>query len=429
MDNQEYPNMTQEEARRKIEASEPIQGVYIERLNLSRKNISTPINIVECKIDILDFNNGTFSEDVFIRRCEIKNLVLSEATFKKKCDFQKSLILRGKVQRTEFQGDVSFEGAKLCYTSFYQSIFSGKADFGHTNYSGDASFEEVDFKCGGSFMHADFPEKGMFKRSHWGGKADFKNLESQGDIEFADAKFDGELLLNNSVLRLSLSFQQATFSDRTDFSHIQIGRALILGDLQLGEKQGFIFKNANINHIAFSRRIVEGHIFPEYDGRYFDASREYAFLRTAFQNNNQFDDEDWAYYQFKRCERKGRRLSYNPLRWIQKFLEYFFLDLGCGYGTKPFRTLGMCLILIALFAICYYIGVSVPKETDYGFSQPQLNHITYAIDISLMAFSGGYSDLPTTVHGPIKFIAMSEYLIGIVLMGLFVVAFSRKIIR
>lgn len=430
MENQELPTMTVEEVRKKIEAGETIQGVAIDRVSLARKKITTPVNLIECTIEHLDLNSSTFSEDVFVRRCEIKTLVISEATFEKKCDFEKTLILRGKSQRTQFKGDVSFESAKLCHTSFYQSTFFAKAEFGYTKYSGDASFEEVDFQKGASFVHADFPEKGVFRRSHFGGKLDFKSLESQGDIEFDEGKFDDEVLLNGSVFRLSVSFNKATLSNRTDFSHIQVGRALVLSGITLGERQGFVFKNADINHVVFSRDLVEGHIYPEQDGRYFESAREYAFLRTAFQHNNQFDDEDWAYYQFKRCERRGKRLSYNPLRWVQVFLEYFFLDWGCGYGTRPFRTLGMCFVLLAAFALCYYISpIEVPKETYYGFDQPQLTRIVYSFDISLMAFSGGYGDLPLTVRGMVKIISMAEYLIGVVLMGLFVVSFSRKIIR
>lgn len=99
------------------------------------------------------------------------------------------------------------------------------------------------------------------------------------------------------------------------------------------------------------------------------AAREYGFLRTAFQDINRFEDEDWAYY-----------VSFGP---------------------------------------------NVATE-DYGFS-PAANRWIHALDTSLIAFSGAYADV--RLEGRMQWLAMCEYLVGVVFLGLFVVAFSRKVIR
>jgi hypothetical protein len=172
---------------------------------------------------------------------------------------------------------------------------------------------------------------------------------------------------------------------------------------------------------------VEGHIYPEADGKYSLAANEYGFLRTVFQNLSRFEDEDWAYYQFKRMLRKGKAFSYNPLSLLKRGIEYFFLDLGCGYGTKPFRTLMMSGILLLFFAFFYFLHFDNVNPALYGVPSPIVTRALYAIDLSVTAFSGGYGDL--TIQGPIRLVAMIEYLLGVVLVGLFVVAFSRKVIR
>ena len=79
-----------------------------------------------------------------------------------------------------------------------------------------------------------------------------------------------------------------------------------------------------------------------------------------------------------------------------------------------------------MFAFSYFFLVPYDPEALFGF-QGSLNEFLYAFDLSLKVFGGGYSDFPA--YGVAKFIAMFEYLLGLVFMGLFVVAISRKIIR
>ncbi len=435
----DLPVLSTEEAKLKLEKGEPIEGVHIERLAFNKKQLQVPVSIVECKIDMLDFNNSTFTEDVVIRRCDIQTLVLSEAVFEKKCDFKKTTIHRGRIQRATFKGKAAFDEAKICYTSFYQSVFEGEADFSRTSYFGEATFNEAIFKGDASFIHADFPDKALYKKTQWFGETDFKNIEIQNDIDFQEAYFHSNVYFTNSVFRLSMDFTCTTFSGRTDFAHVSVGRSIILHNLTLGPDQGFRFKNACIASILFDRETVEGHIFPEHEahkanvehphGFYLEASREYAFLRTAFQQINRFDDEDWAYYQFKKCERKGQPWSYRPIKLLKRAVDFFFLDLGCGYGTKPFRTFAVSLVMVAVFAMFYFIDLQPAQCKVYIQDAAFANQCLYALDISVMALSGGYSALPSELPGSMRLAAMLEYFVGMVLLGLFVVAFSRKVIR
>lgn len=420
------PTMDNEEAKNKILAGEKLQGVYIERLTLSKREIEQAIHMVECEITHLDLNKSTLREEILLRRCNIANLVLSDAIFEKKFDFKRSRVGRGRIQRATFKNGVNFDSAHLAHTSFHQSDFSGKAEFSRCAFYGEATFSEAKFHGEAKFTTSQFASKAVFRNTQWDAKVDFRNIDVGNDLELSGSAFAAELLLIGAVIRLSLDLSHSRLQGQTDFGHATIGRILSLNRVKLGDKQSFRFLNVSASSIVIEREIVEGHIYPEREGKYLLASKEYGFLRNTFEDINRFDDEDWAYYQFKRMERIGQPFSANPLQQLKRMFEYLFLDLGCGYGTKPFRTLVAGGSLILLFAACYFLYFANASVGDYGFSSNLLNRIFYALDISLVAFSS-YGDL--TIKGPIRMLAMFEYLFGIVFMGLFVVAFSRKVIR
>lgn len=423
---EDLKRLTNDEVKEKLRAGESIEKCYIERLSISKMDFEKPIQIAECEIENLDLNRSTFKEDVVIRRSEIKTLVLSEATFLKKADFKKNKIGRGRVQRTTFQDAALFGETGFAYTSFHQSIFENKADFKWSSFFGDATFTEVTFKQGGDFNHVTFSENAIFKNSEWGDRANFSSVEVAKDLDLHDSKFKGELWLAEAVVKLTINLSHSELEGNSDLANVSAGRSVLMTGVKPGEKQGFRFSNMSSPVIILERDVVEGHIFPENDGKYRQASKEYGFLRTTFQNINRFDDEDWAYYQFKRMERLGTPVSLNPLKLLKRGVEYFFLDIGCGYGTKPFRTFGVCLIMILFFSFCYLAsGISSPEK--YGVNSVALNRFLHAFNISVTAFSGGYGDL--NISGPLKLLAIIEYLLGVVFMGIFVVAFSRKVIR
>jgi hypothetical protein len=424
----ELPLLSSEELKKKLEAGEPIQGFRIERISLGKREITVPINLVECQIDTLDANNSQAREDICIRRCEIDTLVLSDTTFHKKIDFKKSKVRRGRIQRATFKGEVSMDEASLAFTSFHESVFEDAADFSRSSFYGDSTFTKTSFKKDAKFIYAEFATKAAFAGAEFCAKSDFRHAQVGEDLELQDAIFHGELLLLGALVKLSINLTNARLEDKVDFSHAMAGRSIILNDAKLGEKQGFRFNNCSANTILLERETVEGHIFPENEGVYATAAKEYGFLRTTFASLNRFEDEDWAYYQFKRMNRLGKRMPRNPLALLKRGCEYLMLDLGCGYGTKPFRTFGMIGVMVILFTLGYFFYFSnTPAPETYGVQAEWLNKLLYCFHISLTSFSGNYSNL--NIPGAIKLLAMLEYLIGVVFMGIFVVSFSRKVIR
>ncbi len=420
------PSVSNEEAKRRIDAGEPLEGVYIERITWSRHNFTGPVTLTDCIIGTLDLNRSTFPEDVYIRRCKIDTFVLSDATFAKKLDLKRSTIFKLRAHAVQFKGDMSCESAQLRAT-FHRSVFHGKADFGWTRFRGEAKFTEVKFLGGLEARYVSAAGDAVFDKARCVGAASLRNAVFEGELFLRETHWQGDLSLQGAQASLGVDFTNATLHGATDFRNITVGRTINLNRVATGSNQGFRFLGAVAAHVALQREVVEGHVEPEQQRQYRAAAREYGFLRTAFQNINRFEDEDWAYYQFKRMQRKSRGWGWNPLNALLRTGSYLFLDLGCGYGTRPFRTLFVCALLIVLFAAAYYAAASgAAAAQNYGFS-PRVNQAIAALDQSLIAFSGGYADLK--VSGPLRLVAMAEYLFGVVFIGLFVVAFSRKVIR
>lgn len=428
--NSELPKLTSDEAKQKLEAGEAIEKVFIERLVLAKKNISYPIKLIECEIDHLDLNSSTIEGEVTIRRCEIGMMVASDTVFNNKLDLQNTHLKRGRFPRAQMKGEFNGKDSRLSYVSFHESKFEGKVAFRNAVLR-EPTFSNTTFQSGALFTESQFQGKANFQESKWLEGANFKRIKALEDLDFQRAHFSKDVLMNGSVIKQSLDFGGATLEGFTDFRDMTLGHSLYLGGVNLGEKQGFRFLNAMAASFILNRDIVEGHVYPEAEGKYRAASREYAFLRSTFQSLNRFDDEDWAYYQFKKLERKGKPFSYNPIALINRLSSYFFLDIGCGYGTKPFRTLAVCGVMILVFALSYFIYFgSQPSPNNYGFESKLINQAIYAMDISLIAFSGGHGDLASmNIRGSIRLLNMVEYLLGVLFMGLFIVTFSRKVIR
>ncbi|TNE48875.1 MAG: pentapeptide repeat-containing protein [Deltaproteobacteria bacterium] len=423
----EKPELSAHEVKEMLKEGQEVSGAYIPRLNLSKMQLDFPIQIVDCEIGTLDLNRADVPDKVTVRRCKIDMCVLSEATFHDKVDFKKCSIGRGRFQRVTFEQTVNFSEASLAYSSFHQSEFKDKTDFSRCTFVGDATFTEVNFASNVKFIHSKYKERGIYHKCQFHGKADFKNIEVAKDMELKGSTAHSELLLNSSVIQLSLNLIGAHLEGKTDFASVSVGRNLSLTGVTVGEDQSFRFINSSAGTIVFEREIVEGHVWPEQEGDYAAAAREYGFLRTAFEHINRFDDEDWAYYQFKRNERRGMPMSYNPIDLLMRAGNYLFLDIGCGYGTKPLRTLAVIAIIVAFFGGFYLLGVPVPPGVDYGVSWPAFNKVMHSLYCSMLAFSGSVAD--AQLKGGFRLLGMIEYALGVVFMGLFIVAFSRKVIR
>jgi uncharacterized protein YjbI with pentapeptide repeats len=419
--------ITPEEAQRRLLAGEALTDVSVDRLVVSGRTLERPITLTNCLIRFLDLNRCTFREDVVIRRCRIGAVVLNDVVFEKKADFKRTFVHRFRGPRAVFRGEATFASASMASASFFKARFEGKADFSRVTFTEDPNFEEVTFRGFATFWFARFAGSLSLKGSTAEQAIELRRIEVKDSLNLRETRLLAGLDLGEAAIARSVDFAEATLGGYVDFHRAQIGQNLTLRGARLEDGQGFRFFGLSAARIVLGRETVEGHVQHEMDGKYWFAAQEYAFLWSVFRQNSMFEEEDWAYYGFKRHERRGQPWTWNPLVALQRLLSYLLLDIGCGYGTAPFRTFGVCGAIVAIFAVVFYFVIPFdPAEADYHVGT--LNHAAFALDMSVTAFSGSYADVPPQ-FGPHKFLGILEYLLGVVFIGLFVVAFSRKVIR
>lgn len=142
------------------------------------------------------------------------------------------------------------------------------------------------------------------------------------------------------------------------------------------------------------------------------------------------EDADGVYLFLKDQERIRKPV------WI-RYPEYWFIQLTCGYGTKPLRALATSGLVITLFAIFYYlIKIREPKRA-LGAGLKRIRMKAYnAIYFSINTFVVGApiewapdDTQSSTKHYLFRILTTVERTLGWILLVLFVVTLTRKFIR
>ena len=103
-------------------------------------------------------------------------------------------------------------------------------------------------------------------------------------------------------------------------------------------------------------------------------------------------------------------------RRIRSFGSYafsWFLDILAGYGYKPGRSLFIYILMIAVFATCYFlVGQLTPSE---------------ALIFSVTSFHGrGFFPGPFTLDNPITGLAAIEAVAGLFIEISFIATFTQR---
>lgn len=101
-----------------------------------------------------------------------------------------------------------------------------------------------------------------------------------------------------------------------------------------------------------------------------------------------------------------------------QYLLSLFLDILTGYGYKPGRSILAYLVVVAGFAVAYYLlgQITGPVLSPFG-----------AAIFSIASFLGrGFFPPGTTLDNPITAVAAIEALVGLIIEISFIVAFVRR---
>ena len=343
-------------------------------------------------------------------------------------------------------GDVTFEKT---------SFGNGKKDFKTVEFSGGKiDFKRVDFGDGDlSFEASEFGKgKTSFWMSRFGkGNVSFETADfSHSDISFEKTEFNSDNVSFNNVKAAGISFRSSVLNSHFDFRFEEC-RFLDLSDCVLKNAIDLVpvdaevaisslnisgLRNLGRIFIDWKKNNVEQLIFEQKETSWRAKAEQFRLLKEEFNISGQYDDEDKAYLQFKRCEQKAELediLRKNPLNalWFYPVFGFKWLvfDQMGHYGTNPARVIVSMFTAYALFSCMYLIMPQISDSAIYS----SLDHHVLSSAGEAFYFSAvtyltvGYGDFYPT--GILRGVAAMEAFTGLFLMAYFTVAFVRKILR
>ena len=361
-------------------------------------------------------SNAELQSTVSLQGCNIHRLHLHKSHFQKSLAFKHCSVHFGHLHECSFDEGVNLEFLKTTSKLILQqNVFKGRVRFWEAQLKDWVNINECTFED----------------------RLDMRSAVLEAGLTMPNCVFDGDVLFRGAHLALKWEAENSQFNQLVDFSKAKLNDFVYLTDIKQGPDQRWAFWNTVSERILISAQQVEGRLQSEENEDYARAMREYAVLKQSFANSNYYGREDWAFYRFKVNERRAREKSWtNPGSKLLEFVDWLFLDWGCGYGTNPLRAIRTSMVMILFFACIYTLGfgmLHVTSDAQLPFPDLGVNHFlnqtAVSLFISLAAFTSGFGDLREVAIGWMNIPLMAEALLGTLMWGLFVVAFGRKVIR
>jgi hypothetical protein len=347
-------------------------------------------------------------------------------------------------------GDLSFEKA---------SFGKGKKDFKNVEFGGGKiDFRRVDFNDGDvSFDGAEFGDgKVSFRSARFGhGEKTFAQADfAKGEAQFDLTDFGSGSVNFNKATITDISFKGCALNCYMDLRFnscrtVSLSNTIVRDILDLKpEDEKVVIQIFDISGMRILGRMfidwrgnnVYNLIYQQNETTLFQKAEQFRILKENFRNNGQYEDEDAAYLEFKRCEAKANleaAIEKDKKNALWAYPNYYFqkyvFDYIGRYATDPIRVLSNMFLAFTTFSIIYYIiteyfpnfgtvATTLPSELQHIHSFG--NCVYYS---AITFFTIGYGDY--FAEGYLKPFAAFEGFTGVFLMSYFTVAFVRKILR
>ena len=368
-------------------------------------------------------------------------------------DFKNSIFGDGEVdfKFSKFgKGEVTFE--RTCFGKGHKDFKNvefggGKIDFKRIDFNeGNVSFDGVEFGDGKvSFMSSTFGEGiKLFER------ADF----AKGEVQFDKVNFGTGSVNFNKARAENITFRGCHLNCYVDlrFEHctlVDLSNTIVrdILDVKPESEKVVILKMKFVDMRILGRIFIDWRsndvkelIYNQVKTSLFQKSEQFRILKENFHINGQYEDEDAAYLEFKRCESKAslaNALQENKRNAIWAYPTYYFqkyvFDFIGRYATAPTRVLANCFVAIGVYGLVYFLMTHFLFDVGHVSSSlpTQLGHVTGFSNCiyysAITFFTIGYGDY--FPEGLLKLFAVFEGFSGVFLMSYFTVAFVRKILR
>ncbi len=391
----------------RIRREEPVEysNVWIEGdIHLNGTDLAAPriinstINIVDSKIDgVIDLNDSKM----------LKSVRFERSYFLKPANFEQTRFLEGaSFSQSQFTYAVSFKGATISKNANFNKVqFDGTADFWRCTISADAAnFEGALFKGPAHFWGTKFESDDTnFEWSQFSSFASFWGASFGQEANFRGAKFEDEADLT-----------LAQFSGTADFLGVSFGKKLYFNDVKFGA-----FK---VQWTSIGNRLVCN-------------GPPYLQLIKNFKEQEQFEDADSCYYDYRTWKRNNRSLGW------PKLFDYMAW-ISCGYGVRWTHPILSGLLVVTLFG-AYFQSCSLIKCRGSYLSQGRgeaLVNLKHEMKQSMLFSAMTLLSLPSewSPFGRDEYISMLrshlcaaalERMIGWGLMLLLIGTLTRLIVR
>lgn len=246
--------------------------------------------------------------------------------------------------------------------------------------------------------------------------------------DLSHAKLSGINMRHAQLQKANLSFAQL------------VGTNLMLAQLQGAKLQyanltdaymwGADLRNADIGYAQLGGTHLRS---AKMEGAYlFESQFSGADLRYVDWGNYISGEEKEKHFRMAAANYRELKLLYNSIGFYDLAGEFFYREMECkrrilhslwlevfrilcGYGERPFRVLVSAVVVIFGSAIAYRFG---------GLSLP------YSIYFSFVSFTAlGYGSWVPQPTGWAKGVGVAEAFVGVFMMALFLVTFTRKMTR
>ena len=438
----------------------PDLGSLLARIQerVKQERVAGKLTREHCQVKVLDFTGCHFaavnySETIPLavkfntaRFCNEVNF--TKATFLGPVDFIDAGFLDStKFVETHFAADAIFISAK----------FSAEVSFFEARFSGRAYFFEVTFGVDVSFMSVDFDGEAVFSDSSFSGRADFYSCKFANATLFRRANLAKEVSFRSSRFSDVLDFHTAHCAD-VSFYQCQFIEAVYFGSASCGAlridacrlEKVFDCRDSTLKaisvegmsgsgelHLDTAQLIVtrrKGRLLGESDLArtpraeqrevFTRLARQYQYLQDNFGRITAPDEiEDFCAYMHLEYKRRAKP------HWYLRTFDWFLYKWLTGYGVRLRQVFANGAIIILLFALIWWWAGSSDCVLDSS-NQPVANNWSFgqALYFSLITFTTiGYGDLHPANWA--RYLAGIEGLLGVISVSLFVVLYSRKVIR
>lgn len=350
------------------------------------------------------FNNTTF----FGKASFNKALFYRDATFEESC-------FKGiaNFENSDFRKKVSFLNADFRdFASFDHAEFNDSTDFGNTHFAEGVRFEKSRF--GAPYFEKSYLAKKIsfrvtridriadFKEAVFYGVADFVGSEFRDLAFFRDCKFFwGEARFVDAIFRGYANFGISYFNRDFNLQNAEIDGMGLL-DITFGRGAFINLSNSKYSKLDLFWKALDENL----DYRQIFES-DYLALIENLKKLGQHDEADDCYYKYRNFLRIKKKWGLS-----RSIDEVAFLS--CGYGVRPGYVIFWIFMFIFIFALffCFLNNNSFPD----------------GLYLSGMTFT---TSLPGNLSsaGNLKYAVVAERTLGTLLLSLFIVVLTKKLIR